>query len=229
MSLQDEIRNSAEGQSLTLARSVADALRRLGWRTREGAAHASGLADVAATRTWERRSGETTVHLVIRCAKASRVLFSDMQRETRDVIASYTIAESETRPPAAPRARVHAATFRADEEFSAIADDALASIDAVLQDLRDHDAEDIRDDVEAGADEETMRAQLAHRRALVHAIVVTDASLWTVGERIAKQKWLRLHRARVVGADERWIDVVTADAFEPYAAAITRHYASAAT
>jgi hypothetical protein len=64
------------------------------------------------------------------------------------------------------------------------------------------------------------------RRALVHAIIVTDAPLWTLTEnRVARAKSVRLHRTTVVSAESQWIDVVDASAFEDYAHAATRHYA----
>lgn len=228
----EDIRNSAEGRSLALARSVAATFRQLGWRTREGAAHASGLADVAATHTWERKSRETRVHVVVRCnarcENASPVLFSEAARETDDVIASYALGDSMDLPtfppPSAPPARVHAAAFRGEELREAI-DEAFASIDAIVRELRNHDLDVASDDVDAGRRENETLTPLARRRDLVHAVVVTDAVLWTFGERIARQQWIRLHRERVVGAEERWVDVVSASALEKYAASVTRYYA----
>jgi hypothetical protein len=224
----EEIRNSPEGRSLALARSAAAMFRQLGWRTREAAAHASGLADVAAGHTWERKNRETRVHVVVRCENASRVLFSEATRDVEDVIASYALGDSMDLPafppPAAPPARVHAAAFRGDELREAI-EEAFASIDAIVRELRNHDLDVVSDDVDAGGRENEALAPLARRRDLVHAVVVTDAVLWTFGERMARQPWIRLHRARVVGAEERWIDVVSADALEKFAAGVTRYYA----
>jgi hypothetical protein len=229
MAAQDEIRNSAEGQSLALARAVAAAFRGLGWRTREGAAYAGGLVDVAATQAWDRPNRDTRVHVLVRCQRASRVLFSESSRTAEDFIASYALGDTMDLPafppPAAPPARVHAAALRTEEEFRAVVDEAFASIDAVLGELRAHDVDVVRDDVDAGGRESDAMALLARRRELVHAVVVTDSVLWTFGERLAKQPWIRLHRARVVGAEERWVDVVSVAAFEKYATAVTRYYA----
>lgn len=230
MPLYEEIRNSAEGQALELTRTVAAAFRDLGWRTREGAAHQAGIADVAASRSWERpRRRETRVHLVARCQPGGRVVFAESTRATEDVIASYALDDATAPPPpAAPPARVHASAFRADDAFGEVLDDAFASIDGVLQDLREFDLDLVRDDLAAGAEAPEATAALARRREFVHAIVVTNAPLWLFGDRVAREPWLRLHRRRVIGADERWIDVVGADALPKYAAAAARYYAKRA-
>ncbi len=234
MALHDEIRNSPEGRALGLGRAVAGTFGQLGWITREGAAYASGLADVAATRSWERKNRETRVHVVVRCEFAGRVLFSESSRATEDVIASHAAGDTidfeklapAPPPPAAPPARIHASAFRAEEPVRSVINEAFASIDAILRELRAHDLDVVRDDISAGADEMETLAPLSRRRDLVHAIVVTDAALSTLGETIKRHPWLRLHRARVIGADDRWIDVVSADSVEKYATAVTRHYAS---
>lgn len=234
MALRDEIRNSPEARALELGRAVAGTFRQLGWTTHEGAAYTSGLADVAATRSWERKNRETRVHLVARGAFTERVLFSESSRATEDVIASHAAGDlvdfeklaPAPPPPAAPHARVHAAAFRAEEAFRSVANEAFASIDDILRELRAHDLDVVRDDLSAGADEAETLAPLSRRRDLVHVIVVTDAALWTLGDSIKRHPWLRLHRARVIGAEDRWIDVVGTDAVEKYAAAVTRHYAS---
>jgi hypothetical protein len=232
MTLHDEIRNSEAGRSLALGRTVGETFRHLGWTTREGAAYTSGLADVAATQAWERKNGETRVHLVVRCELAERVLFSEMSRVTEDVIASHAagdildLARPSPPPPAAPPARVHAAAFRAGEPFRTVLEESFTSIEDVLRELRAHDLDLVCDDVAAGAEESAAMASVSRRRDLVHALVVTDAVLWTVGERLARHPWLRLHRARVIGADDRWVDIINTDAVEKYAASVTRYYAS---
>jgi len=233
MTAHDEIRNSEAGRSLALGRAVAETFRQLGWATREGAAYTSGLADVAATQAWERKNGQTRVHVVVRCELAERVLFSEMSRVTEDVIASHAagdildLARPSPPPPAAPPARVHAAAFRAGEPFRTVVGESFTSIDDVLRELRAHDLDLVRDDVDAGGGEESEAlALLSRHRDLVHALVVTDAVLWTAGERLARHPWLRLHRARVIGADDRWVDIAGADAVGKYAASVTRYYAS---
>jgi hypothetical protein len=240
--MHDEIRNSAAGRSLALGRSVAETFRQLGWSSREGAAYSregaacvTGLADVAATRSWERKNRETRVHLVVRCELAGQALFSEASRATDDVIASHAVGDTielqklppSPPPPAAPRARVHASAFRAEEPFRSAVDEAFAAIDQLVRELRAHDLDVVRDDIAAGAEETETLAPLSRRRDLVHSIVVTDAALRTLGDSVKRHPWLRLHRARVIGMDDRWIDIVGVEAFAKYAAAVTRHYAAA--
>jgi len=234
MPSHDEIRTSVAGRSLDLGRSVAETFRQLDWTAREGAAYMNGLADVAATRAWQRKDGETWVHVVVRCALGERVLFSEAKRETEDIVASYASGDlmdfenlqPSPPPPAAPPARFHAAAFRADDPLPAVINGAFAAIDDLLREIHAFDLDIIRDDIDAGAGESEVLDPLSNRRHLVHSIVVTDAALWTLGDNVARHPWLRLHRARVIGADDRWIDVAGIDALEKYAGAITRYYSS---
>lgn len=61
---------------------------------------------------------------------------------------------------------------------------------------------------------------------LFHPIVSVESPLMLVSERgqLTNVPWCRVERGRVVGADRQWIDVVSADAFEEYAAMITSWY-----
>jgi hypothetical protein len=241
---REEIRTSAAGRSVAIIRNVTATLRTLGWSVREAAEHSAGTADVAAERNSSRKGVETRVHLVILCHSGSRVLFSEVEREVDDSVASYSIADDDLqqkrtlaevlgetsvepvahRPAIAPRARAHAGSFRAEDAFPEIAGDAFLSIDAVLHDLFDHDLEVLADDVDAGGDANELLAPLTRIRHLVHAILVTDAPLTLIGDRTTDRDWLRVHRTRVAGAGGRWLDVVGAEGWGKYAGAVTKHY-----
>lgn len=219
MAMLDEIRNNPADRPLLLAQDVASVLLRLEWTVRQGAAHRFGIADVAASREWERKGGESRLHLVIRCHSGSRVLFSTLARAEESVASLATSV-------VAPRTTVRAAAFRADEAFADVVDEAFASINGVLDDIAERNRCELEEDLADGRDRDEALAALARRRALVHAIIVTDAPLWTLTEnRVARAKAVRLHRTSVVSAESQWIDVVDAAAFADYAAASTRHYA----
>lgn len=243
--VREEIRSSDAGRSIALIRDVAASLRALGWMAREAAEHSAGVLDLAATRIATRKGLETRVHLLIRCHSGSHVLFSEAAREVDDSVASYSIGDDDLaqrraltevlgayeveavlhRAPIAPRAKTHAASYRGDDAFAVIADDAFLSIDIVLHDLFDDDLDVLADDLDAGGDASALLAPLARRRDLVHAIIVTDAPLTVIGDRLSDRDWLRIHRTRVAGAGGGWVDVVGAEAFAKYARAVTKHYA----
>lgn len=242
--VQEEIRNSTAGRSIGIIRDVAPSLRALGWMVREAAEHSAGVVDVAATRISRRKGVETRVHLLIHCHAGSRVLFSEVEREVDDSVASYSIADDDLEqrraltevlgefqmpavaPPAtiAPRAKAHAGSYRGDEAFALIADGAFLSIEIVLNDLFEHDLDVLADDIDAGGNANELLAPLTRRRDLVHVIIVTDAALTLVGDRITDRDWLRIHRTRVAGAGGGWVDVVGAGAFAKYASAVTKQY-----
>ncbi|MDQ3280704.1 MAG: hypothetical protein M3Q69_04755 [Acidobacteriota bacterium] len=256
MKMRDEVQASRAGRELLLVRAVRAALAALSWTTREGVTHGGGMVDVAAEREWTRSGRTAYVHLLAHCYSGTRVLFSKADRgkaavpsyslgdddsEQRRVLTAAFGAEAVEKlhrggfrrgravtarsPIAAPNARVHAAAFRDEESFASVANAALSSIDHVLHDLFTYDHEVITDDLTDGTDEDLL-FEAASRRHLVHAIVVTDAALWTVEDerRIARVNAVRLHRGKVVGAEERWIDVIHATAFADHANAVTNHY-----
>jgi hypothetical protein len=148
----------------------------------------------------------------------------EQRRALAEVLGEFQMPAVAHRGAIAPRAKAHAGSYRGGDDFAVIADDAFLSIDLVLHDLFDHDLEVLADDLDAGADANELLAPLARRRDLVHAIVVTDAPLTLIGNRIADRDWLRVHRTRVVGAGGGWVDVVGAEGWAKYAGAVTKHY-----
>jgi hypothetical protein len=102
-------------------------------------------------------------------------------------------------------------------------DDAFHAIDAVRSDLLAHDLDIVRDDLDLDRDSgvQTLLGG-AMRCDLLYPIVITDATLWSLPD-IRRHDWLRVERRSVVGHERRWVDIVNAEDFAPYAQALTRH------
>ena len=245
----DDIRSSPALRSLILGRSVAGTLDREGWAVREGAAHAAGIADAAAEKSWGRKDLQVRVRLLVRCHHGGeRLVFS--RGVSRAAVlhrceGSLEVTANVPAPApiriAPPKAGASAYAFRESgenrgyESFRTAASEAFAAPAAIEAEIAAYDAEVLADDLNALPDA-AARAELATERLtalarhteVVHSIVVTDAALWTVTDeqRIARVSSLRLYRSRVTTAECSWIDIVHADAFPAWAASATRHYTS---
>ena len=89
MRMLDEIRDNPAARSLVSARHVAARLTSQGWHVREGAIHSAGVADAVAGRSWRRDELAARVQLVVRCHAGGQLLFSETERTTEDILASY--------------------------------------------------------------------------------------------------------------------------------------------
>jgi hypothetical protein len=208
---------------LDLARGIRKALESHGWTAKEGAAHSLGVVDVAARRSFERKRISYTSHLLAIC-HSGEVSFSPEQatassiamywlglddREQRRALiaalgeenvaalhrAAYPKEKAIVTSVAAPKVKAHAAAGNVPES-------AFRAIEGVLRDLFAYDLDVLQDGVEPDV-------RQCH---LVQAVVVTEQELAPV----------RVHRPFVVGADERWVDVVGAASFEDYVARLTK-------
>ena len=138
---------------------------------------------------------------------------------------------------APPKAQTSASAFReptgAPEPFRTAAEEAFAAPSAIAAELAAYDADVFTDDLNALSDRTEKAdyaidklAAMGRHTELLHSVLVTDATLWTIADekRIARVPSLRLYRSRVTTTECTWIDVVQAEAFAAYAAATSRHY-----
>jgi len=139
----------------------------------------------------------------------------------------------------APKAPCRAsATREPDREDSGATWDATQQVFAAMNGTiaveTDAELEEIRDGLslrKSPADDTIDYAARVLRMAasdvlLFHPIVSIESPLMLVNEsgELTKVPWCRVERARVLGVDRQWIDVVSADAFKDYAATITAWY-----
>lgn len=225
MSAIHELRDSAPARALRLLHTTAAALRTLGWRVSESAFFDGGIADIAADRVWSRSNLQAHVRLLISGhSGAEQILFSELPAATTDdMLAVHTLIDSGRIRPAVvtpPRSRTHASSFReiGGDSFRVVVEQTFASVEAIRDTLRKHDLEVIADDL----DEETRIDTVD----LLHPIIVTDAAIWTMTDRIAPKKSVRLLQSAITGGEHRWIDIVRADSIDAFLAATTKHYES---
>ncbi len=236
---------------LPLAHAAATALTAHGWRVTPSAAHSGGTADVAAERRWIRGKLTARVRLIVRCEAANeRFALPTLDTAAGDPLPTYSLGDDD---PAQRRSlaavidaalieHLHALAYphemavtlpahidalaaraRAAAPRDPAVDEAFISVDAVRHDLLQHDLDGLRDDMEIDADcAATLILDGAHRCELVYPIVLTGAELWSFPA-MRRCHWMRLERLTLVGHQRQWIDIVEAEAFASYAAALTRH------
>jgi hypothetical protein len=241
----DDLLTEPAARRASLARDAAAALTAHGWRTTHAARHSAGTADIAAQRSWSRGRLTARVLLVIRCdSRDARLVFTTLE-DAADRLPSYSLGDDDPRQRRAlagllDDAQLHAAAYprekaliepahldapRARTRVAAIADtvldEAFASIDAVKNDLLQHDLDVIGDDMDIDRDAAMQSAtDMAHHCDSIYPIVLTDAELWSIPEQ-RRHDWIRVERASLAGQERQWIDVV--HAFPSYAGALTRH------
>ncbi|HVR41254.1 MAG TPA: hypothetical protein VMU84_19325 [Thermoanaerobaculia bacterium] len=196
-------------------RATATALRDLAWRVKESAFFEGGTVDVAAERAWSRGALIARLRLLVNFHSSSeQLVFSQLPSiSADDILPSHSLSDRAAVVPP-PRSRAHASTFReiGGESFRACVERTFASIDAIRATLRNHELAV----AEEGTDIEAID--------LLHPIIVTDAAIRTLGERLAQKTSVRLLQSAIVGGEHRWIDVVHANAIGAFIAAITKHY-----
>jgi len=110
----------------------------------------------------------------------------------------------------------------------------FAAMNGTIAGERDATLRQIREDLllrESPADDTIDYAAWILRQAawdvlLFHPIVSIESPLMLVSEsgELTNVPWCRVERARVLGVERQWIDVVNADHFEAYAAELTSWY-----
>ena len=135
----------------------------------------------------------------------------------------------------APKPPCRASGTREPDDDSGAAWDAtqqvFAALNGTIEDIATGELEELRDGLEHADDEafnfaaDVLR-MIASDLFMFHPIVCIDAPLRLVAEsgKMTPVPWCRIERARVYGVERQWIDVVSADAFEEYAATITAWY-----
>ena len=138
----------------------------------------------------------------------------------------------------APKAKYRAsATREPDREDSGAtwnaAQQVFAALNGTAEEMAGDELEEFRDglDERAAAEDRiehaaTVLRMIASDVYLFHPVISIDAPLMLVSQlgKLTNVPWCRVERARVLGAERQWIDVVNADAFEDYAATLTAWY-----
>jgi len=218
-------------------REASSLLRAAGWSVREGATHSRGSVDLAAQRVWTRGEIEAVVHLLIVIDDAEGELaFLQAEGKVDHAPLTFSLGDETSMLDRDLAAQLHALAYRREQSITSAAQvdapkarrratwssgdftRAFAALDGVRNDLLKLSIDTLSDDLELldADDAEAAIAPFARRRDLLHAIAITSQTMRT--------KTFRLEQARVVGADYRWIDVVSADSFADFTDALTRHY-----
>lgn len=239
MTVTDELRNSPPARFLGVVRSTIHALATRGWSVREAAAHSGGIADVVATRRWQRPRLSADVRLILHAHSGGDGVFVSATESVAESLPSFCYAEIRALDDtlgapariAPPSMRVKAATFRADDPtFAHVAEAAFSSTAALYDDLFAHEADVYDTDDATYAEAGIARPDAtAPHVTLLHPIVVTNAKLWVLGDRdrLTSRDAVRLLRTRAASGERKWIDVVHAGAVDAYVESVTRHYVNA--
>jgi hypothetical protein len=125
----------------------------------------------------------------------------------------------------APNVRLQSSLFRESGDFGAVVDQAFKALDAVHSDLLKNATESIDDDLEFLRPEEAtdVIAPMIEQYDLLHNVVITDAAMWCMGERMTACTVVRLEQ-RGIDHELRWLDVVHASAMDAFFNTLTRHY-----
>jgi hypothetical protein len=138
----------------------------------------------------------------------------------------------------APRAPIRASAIREaerDEDESQIRKAMLqlhSAVQGTVATIRDESLGQLHDDLRQREDVDRLDYALDQIQSaatsvyLFHPIVVVDTKLVTVdheGE-LAIVEWGRIERARIASFERRWLDVVSSEHFEKYAAQLTTWY-----
>lgn len=138
----------------------------------------------------------------------------------------------------APRAPIRASAIgeaERDEEQSLIRKAMLqlfSALQGTVATIRDESLRQLHDDLQQRKTPSRLDYALEQIESaatsvyLFHPIVVVDTKLVTVdheGE-LAVVEWARVERARMASYDRRWLDVVSSEHFEKYAAQLTNWY-----
>jgi hypothetical protein len=231
MSRIDPRQTSAE-RAIALARSVAGLLRAGGWRVQEGMRYTCGVLDLVADRDAARRlisidagGGEVAFSesepfdaapLAFRLGddtplQARALADAGLGAIVQKMAYRRGKSVSTTKRKNVPRAASYASLFRAtNPEFARTIHNALHAIDAVYDDLLHSAIETLRDDLLLLSEEDAreLLKPMVERVTSLHGIVITDATLWAIGDRRRSVKHVRLAQSAIGENDPRWIDIV---------------------